>query len=108
MKESFEVLWAAVAEFDLLGIVAFIADQNPEAARDVLRRIKSSTGKLDQSPLRGRVVPELLKQGLSRYREIVIKPWRVIYLIEERKVYVVSLIDGRRNVEDILLSRFLR
>lgn len=108
MKKSFEILWAAVAENDLLGIVDLVAEDNPGIARDILYKIKSSTAKLDRSPGRGRIVPELLKQGLSRYREILIKPWRVIYRIEETKVYVVSVIDGRRNVEDVLLSRLLR
>jgi len=108
MKKSFEVLWAAVAEKDLLGIVDFIAEDNPGIALEILNKIKSGTAKLDHSPKRGRIVPELLKQGLSLYREIVIKPWRVIYRIEQDKVYVVSVIDGRRNVEDILLFRLLK
>jgi len=38
----------------------------------------------------------------------VIRPWRVIYRIEAERVYVVAVIDGRRNVEDILLARLLR
>ncbi len=108
MKKSFEILWAAVAEKDLLGIVDFIADDDPGTALEILNKIKAGTAKLDHSPRRGRVVPELLKQGISRYREIVIKPWRVIYRIEEKKGYVVSVIDGRRNVEDVLLARLLR
>ena len=107
MKESFDILWTAVAENDLLGIVDFIADDDPGIALEILRKIKKDTSKLDHSPRRGRIVPELLKQGISRYREIVIKPWRVIYRIQEKKVYIVSVIDGRRNLEDILLARFL-
>lgn len=108
MKKSFEVLWAAVAENDLLGIVDFIAEDNPKISLDTLYKIKSSTAKLDHSQRRGRIVPELLRQGLSRYREILIKPWRVIYRIDENTVYVVSAIDERRNVEDVLLSRLLK
>lgn len=108
MKTPFEVLWAAVAESDLLGIVDFIAADDPATALEVLHKIKARTAKLDESPGRGRIVRELLKQGISRYREIVIKPWRVIYRIEGKRVYVVSVIDGRRNVEDVLLSRLLK
>lgn len=108
MKESFEILWAAVAEKDLLGIVDFIADDDPGAALKILNKIKVGTARLDHSPRRGCIVPELLRQGISRYREIVIKPWRLIYRIEEKMVYVVSVIDGRRNVEDVLLARLLK
>jgi len=108
MTGVFRILWAAVAERDLLGIVDFIAEDDPGTALDIVRKIKSGTGKLSRSPGRGRIVPELLKHGISRYREIVIKPWRVIYRIEEKSVYVVSVIDGRRNVEDVLLARLLK
>jgi len=108
MRESFQIEWAAVAEADLLGIVRFIADDDPGTALAILRKIRTRMAKLDRSPQRGRIVPELLKHGISRYREIVINPWRAIYRIEGQKVYVVSVIDGRRNVEDILLARLLR
>ena len=49
----------------------------------------------------------MLSQGISLYREIVIIPWRVIYKIERDRVYIVSVIDSRRNVEDVLLARLL-
>ena len=75
---------------------------------DILHKIKTRTAKLDRSPEPGRIVPELLKQGISRYREIIIKSCRIIYGIEGDKVYVVSVIDRRRNMEDLLLSRLLR
>ncbi len=108
MKKSYEVLWAAVAENDLLGIIVFIAEESPGNALKILTKIKNRTAKLERSPLQGRVVPELFRQGISIYREIVISPWRVIYKVEESKVYVLSVIDSRRNVEDILLARLLQ
>lgn len=108
MKRACEVLWAAVAEKDLLGIVKFIARDDPAEALKILKRIKDGTARLDHSPKRGRIVPELLKQGISKYREIVIKPWRLIYRVEGERVYVLAVIDGRRNVEDLLLERFLK
>jgi len=39
------------------------------------------------------------------YREIVTAPWRIIYRISDKNVYVLSVLDARRNVEDILLKR---
>jgi toxin ParE1/3/4 len=107
MNKSFEVLWAAVAESDLTGIILYIAEESPGSAKKVLARIKARTAKLTKSPMQGRVVPELLSQGISQYREVVISPWRVIYRVERDRVLVVSVIDSRRNVEDILLGRFL-
>ena len=107
MKKSHEVLWAAVAENDLLGILVLIAEEHPGNAAKILSKIKTRTAKLEHHPMQGRVVPELLSQGISLYREIVITPWRVIYKIERDRVYIVSVIDSRRNVEDVLLARLL-
>ena len=107
MKKSYEVLWAAVAESDLLGILVFIAEESPGNAIKTLKKIRSRTAKLEHSPMQGRVAPELRSQGISLYRELVITPWRLIYKIEQKRVYVVSVIDSRRNVEDILLARLL-
>ena len=107
MSKTFEVLWAAVAESDLTGIILYIAEESPGNAKKVLARIRVRTAKLAKSPMQGRVVPELLSQGISQYREVVISPWRVIYRVEADRVLVVSVIDSRRNVEDILLGRFL-
>ncbi len=108
MKKSYEVLWASVAENDLLGIIIYIAEDSPGNALKVLSKIKTRTSKLEHSPMRGRVVPELLCQGISLYRETMVAPWRVIYKIEGNKVFIVSVIDSRRNVEDILLARLLQ
>jgi plasmid stabilization system protein ParE len=108
MKKGYEVRWASVAENDLLGVVIFIAEDSPVNAMKVLAKIKTKTAKLESAPMRGRVVPELQRQGISFYREIVIAPWRVIYKIEEDKVYVLSVVDSRRNVEDLLLARLLQ
>lgn len=108
MKRACEILWAAVAEEDLLRIVQYVAEEDARAALEILNKIKAGAARLSHSPKRGRIVPELLKQGISRYREIVIKPWRLIYRIEGERVYVVAVIDGRRNVEDVLLERLLQ
>ncbi len=107
MTKSFEVLWAAVAENDLLGILLYIADESPRDALKVMARIRTRTAKLKQSPMQGRIVPELLSQGISQYREVVVAPWREIYRVEGKQVFVVSVIDSRRNVEDVLLGRLL-
>ena len=108
MKKAYKVYWASVAENDLLGIILYIAEDSPSNAQKILSKIQTRTAKLNLTPERGRIVPELLRQGISSYREIVLRPWRVIYKIEGSKVFVISVIDSRRNVEDILLARLLQ
>ena len=59
-------------------------------------------------PLRGRIVPELRAQGVQFYRELLSPPYRIMYRVKDRLVLVVAVLDGRRNLDDLLLDRFLR
>ena len=108
MAEKYAVLWASVAEEDLTSIIKYIHADNPIAAKGNLKKIKTKVSSLNSFPERGRIVPELKEQGVSQYRELIIAPWRVIYRISDSNVYVLSVIDSRKNVEDILLHRLVR
>ena len=107
MKQNYKVIWANVAESDLKDIIEYISIDSPQNALRILKNIKQKTSELYALPERNRIVPELQDQGILQYREMIIPPWRLIYRIAERKVYVLSLIDSRRNVEDILLKRLI-
>ena len=108
MAKDYKVLWADTAEEDLKSIIEYIYVDSPSAARDSLRKIKTKASNLCSFPQRGRVVPELKEHGIFQYRELIIPPWRMIYRISEEQVYVLSVIDSRRNVEDVLLERLVR
>jgi toxin ParE1/3/4 len=108
MNRKYQVTWAETAQHDLLQIIDYIAVDNPENASRILQKIKQKVATLYTMPERGRVVQELKEQGIHTYREIVIAPWRVIYRISDTVVFVLSVIDSRRNVEDILLDRYIK
>jgi len=107
MKPRFNIVWTYVAENDLKEIIEYISLDSPHNALKILKRIKQKAANLYTLPERGRIVPELQDQGILQYRELIIPPWRLIYRIAEKKVYVLSVIDSRRNVEDILLKRLI-
>ena len=102
------LLWASVAADDFREIVEHLESQSPSAATTFVDRIDPTMKRLRSHPRMGRVVPELRRQNITRYREVIVAPWRVFYRIESDTIYIVSLIEGRRNVEDILLARLLR
>lgn len=107
-KSNFKVLWTFAANQDLESIVDFIARDNPTAARPILDSLRKRADTLKTFPERGRVVPELAHVGLYIYRELLVNPWRLVYRVSNAMVYVMMVIDGRRNVEDLLLERLLR
>ena len=107
MSDNYKIQWAEVAEKDLKAIVEYIAEDSPTNALKILKKIKQKASSLYTLPERGRIVPELQDQGILIYRELIIPPWRIIYRISEMKVYVLSVLDARQNVEDILLKRLI-
>jgi plasmid stabilization system protein ParE len=107
-RRTFEVEWADAARTDLALIVDYIAADSVDSAILVLEKIESRAASLTIMPQRGRVVPELAVVGVHSYREIMCAPWRIVYRIAGRKVYVLAVLDSRRNLEDLLLDRLLR
>jgi len=108
MSEKYEVLWAATTEDDLANIVDYVANDSPSNALKILQKIKETASRLYHSPERGRIVPELQDQGILQYRELIVPPWRIMYRTVGKNVFVLSVLDSRRNVEDILLGRLIK
>ncbi len=105
---EYQVFWTKSAASDLEKIVEYIAQSNPLTAKTILAKLKKQVETLNYSPQRGRHIPELIEQGISLYRELVISPWRVMYRIHKRTVYILAIVDSRRNVEDILLEKLIK
>ncbi len=107
MNPKYKIIWTNVAENDLKNIIEYISVDSPQNALKILKKIKQKATNLYTLPERDRIVPELQDQGVLQYRELVIPPWRLIYRTSERKIFVLSVIDSRQNVEDILLKRLI-
>jgi len=104
----YTVEWAFTARDDLESIASYIAEDSAINALSVVERIEARAETLVTLPMRGRIVPELRWHGVMTFRELIEKPWRLIYRIEADRVVVVSVLDGRRSLEDLLLDRFVR
>ncbi|MBZ5592327.1 MAG: type II toxin-antitoxin system RelE/ParE family toxin [Acidobacteriia bacterium] len=102
------VRWSDAAYQDLLEITDSIGSDSPEVARKLARQIVARIADLGRMPERGRIVPELLEQGISMYRQTLVPPYRVIYRVRSRAVSVEVIVDSRRNLADLLSQRLLR
>jgi hypothetical protein len=45
--------------------------------------------------------------GVREYRELILAPYRVFFRLTRRSVDIVGMLDGRRDLEEILLRRYL-
>jgi len=107
MKKTYIVRWSATSESDLKDLIEYIAKASASRAHEVLSKIKEKASTPHSFSSRGRIVPELQDQGITQYRELIVVPWRIICRISEGTVYVLSVLDSRQNVEDILRKRLL-
>ena len=105
--KNFEVIWTKNAQFDLESIIEYIKTDSVDIAKKIFFEIKEECANLHYFPERKRVVPELQQIGILKYREIIHERYRIIFKIENTKVYVLLVVDSRRNLEDILFQRLI-
>lgn len=106
---SFSVLLTDDAARDLDELCDYIDQHDvPGKAEYVLEQIDKVFNSLSENPRRGVYPGDLLSIGIREYREIFFKPYRIIYRIIEKKVVVLVVVDGRRNLQEILQRRLLQ
>jgi len=78
--------WTPQAENDLLAIVAYIADDNPDAAQALKDEIEAKAGQLPQHP-------KLYKPGrMKGTREMVVRPnYLVVYAIGAAAIRILRV-----------------
>jgi len=106
--KKYQIEWTETATRDLEEIINFIAVDEPDKALVILDRIEKEADKLIIHPERGRILPELRELDILLYHELVIRPWRLIYRFEKDRVFVLAVLDSRRDLSGLLLERLLR
>ena len=97
------------AEEDLAELIDYISDNDSiERANYVLERLLAVCERLEKYPERGHFLPELRSLGIKSYREVHFKPYRIIYEVIGREVFIQLIVDGRRSLQAILERRLLR
>ena len=93
---------------DLYTINEYYLEQvNDQVASKVLKQLQTMIQSLDTFPERGTVPSELKPIGGQRYRQILLDHYRLIYRIEDETVYLLMVIDGRRDVVTALTRRII-
>jgi toxin ParE1/3/4 len=97
------------ANRDLIALAEYIADHHTiEQARYVVSEIERVVQKLTTFPDRGAFPPELLALGIRDFRQVFFMPYRMVYRVDGKHVYVVLIADGRRDMQSLLAERLVR
>jgi toxin ParE1/3/4 len=105
----FAVLLSAAAEQDIADIYRYIVENDSVQNADrVLAELEAACTRLASFPNSGNVPKELSLLGITDYREVQFKPYRVIYRVMKKAVVVYCVLDGRRDMQSLLQWRLLR
>jgi len=105
---TYSVVWSIDATDEVLDIVAFQKEKyGSRKALEVYNRLHERVLATKSLPESGRVVPELTALGVTDIRELIESPWRILYEVTENRIEVISVIDGRRNFEEILYRKIM-
>lgn len=105
---SFKVLLTRGAEHDLEEIYGYIAENDTQGNADhVLDKLMEVAETLAAFPERGAYPKELLALGIREYCQGHFKPYRLIYRVIGKQVFIYMIADGRRDMQALLSRRML-
>lgn len=99
MRKKVGLRWTERAIDDLVDIGAFIARDNPAAARAWVANLRQRARDAASMPLAGRRVLEV-EQG--NVREVLFRGYRIIYRVDAKAILVLRVLEGHRQVPHIL------
>lgn len=91
-----KVIWSYEATGDLDALAEYIQRDSSFYAAAFTREILDASRSLNKFSERGRIVPEL---GNPKIRELLIREYRLIYIIEQSRVVILALVHGARDLK---------
>lgn len=106
---EFEVFLSRGASRDLDSILEYIADEDSvQSAERILDDFEEQFSRLSAFPERGEYPKELVRLGVKDFRQVHLKPYRIIYKVAGPRVYIMVIVDGRRDFTELLQRRLLQ
>jgi len=100
---------APEADQDITKIFEYLLKaEGLETAKQLVRALEEAIRSLCALPRRGKYPPELQSGGITLFREMQCPPWRVFYRIVDEEVWILAVLDGRRNIARLLPERLIR
>ncbi len=86
---------------DLDQIAAYIARDNPQAARTWIAKLRKTAENAARMPLAARVVPEIQRDDV---REVFLRSYRIVYGVRDAHIFIYSVLGGGKQLSDALVS----
>ncbi|MDR2490181.1 MAG: type II toxin-antitoxin system RelE/ParE family toxin [Spirochaetaceae bacterium] len=105
-----KIEWSPDAVNSLNEILEYYMGRAGEnTANNIYNKIMKDIELLEVEEVRTKRTQELKDIGINDVYELVISPWKVYYKIKEdnQKAYILFVLDGRRNIEEILIAKIV-
>ena len=107
-NEIKEVEVSPFAQDDFNEIIEYYSSYSQDYVETTISEFEENVMSLQQHPKSGRIIPELERQGITQYRELIQGYYRIVYKISKDKAVILTVIDGRRNFEEIIIEKLSR
>jgi toxin ParE1/3/4 len=105
---KYRVVILPEAKEDLINVYLYVAGHDSVSRADALiDALEEKCESLSENPARGHVVAELKRVHVEGFREVHYKQFRIVFQISEKNVYVHAVLDGRRELQEILERRII-
>lgn len=96
---AFRVQFNPKSVEDIENIVEYYFSLSQSAAEEIYSSLICRAESLIEMAERGRIVPELLDEGIRKYRELIEGRYRIIYRIADKEVLIIRVIDSRQLLD---------
>ena len=106
---KFRVNFVSDAEKDLFEIYKYVyLNDSEDSAEKLYDRLYKKCLSLRRIPQRGHIPPELRLLEIEDFLEVHYKPYRIIYQVIQKEVFIHCILDGRRELQKLLQERLIR
>ena len=103
-----EIIWSKDAGDELIEIISYIKYNTGKiTAEKIYNKIINEVNRVSENATGRRIAPLLRDFGINYIHQININPWIIYYKVEKSKMEILSIIDGRRNLEEILYKKIM-
>jgi toxin ParE1/3/4 len=105
---KYKIKWSKDAGEEFAEIISWYKyNAGKNIARRIYTKINARIKRLKDMPGIGKPVQILKDIGVNAYRQLVQDNWILYYRIEGQTINIISVIDGRRNLEEILYKKII-
>jgi len=110
MKQG--VIWSKDAGEELIEIISYIKENTGKiTAEKIYKKITDEVDRVYDNASGRRISPLLKEFGIMDIHQLNVNPWVIYYRVEKDRgkniMKIISIIDGRRNLEEILYKKVI-